>query len=201
MVRSLGMDPRIQWTEPKGTAVERAKLHNEMRLSAFILIIGSALTVALITPVVVRLASHSWHLLSSIGLGMIIGAVIGAYNAWATRFPSCQQKIELRPDGFTIRGTKKCSLPYDQLRGYSIIYPRVEGTRHRLLTLYPRETSGAFSIGIPPDVSNDAIRAVIADQVPFQTIIDEQALTMSSQFRRASLRTIASAQTRKARPA
>jgi hypothetical protein len=173
------MDTRIEWTEPKDTAAGRAKLHNEMRISTAVRVIGCALAIGLLAPVTLRLAGHSWHLPSSIASGMIIGALIGAYNAWATRYPARQQKIELRPDGFTIRGTRKYSLRYDQLRGYSIIYPRFEGTPHRLLTLYPRETAGQFSIGIPPNISNDAIRALIADQVPFQTIIDEQALTMT----------------------
>src|ERR1041384_5861941 len=139
------MDARIEWTEPKDTAVGRAKLHNEMRISAAVWVIGCALVVGLTAPVIIRLAGHSWHLPSSIASGMIIGAVIGAYNAWATRFPSRQQKIELRRDSFTIRDRRECSLRYDQLRGYSILDPRFLGAPHRLLTLYPRETRGQFS--------------------------------------------------------
>jgi len=173
------METRIQWTEPKDVALERARLRNELRISAPVQVVGSAVFFAIIFTVVNRLASRTWHLLSSIVFGAIIGALIGAYKAWANRFPSVQQEVELRPEGFTMRGTKECFLRYDQLRGYSILYPRAGGGRHRLLSLYPRESPGAFSIGIPSTISDDAIRALIADQVPFKTIIDEQALTIA----------------------
>lgn len=110
---------------------------------------------------------------------MTIGAVGGAYKASATRFPAKPQEIELHADGLTIRGTAKFSLRYNQLRGYSIIYPTVEGVRYRLLTLYPRDDVGAFSIGISETVSDDAIRDLIGNQIPFETIVDERALTIT----------------------
>jgi hypothetical protein len=173
------MDRCIQWTEPKSTAVGRANFRNQLRISALVLIAGGAVIFAITAPVAIRISSGTWRLPSSIVVGMTIGALAGACQAWATRFPAKPEDIELRADGFTIRGTAKFSLRYDQLRGYSIIYPTVEGVRHRLLTLYPRDNAGAFSIGIPATVCDDAIRDLIADQVPFQTIIDEQALTIA----------------------
>jgi hypothetical protein len=173
------MDACLQWIEPKSTAVGRAKFRNELRVSPLALILGGALIFATVLTVASRIASSAWHLPSSIAIGLIIGGLLGAYNASIGRFPSVQQEIDLRSDGFTIRGTKKCSLRYDELRGYSIIYPTVDGVRHKLLSFYPRDGAGAFSIGIPATVSDDAIRALIADQIPFETIIDERALTIT----------------------
>lgn len=173
------MDTCIQWTEPKSTAVGRARIRNEVRISALVFVAAGAVIFGIMVPVAIRIASGTWRLPSSIVFGVTIGVLGGAYNAWANRFPAKRQEIELRADGFTIRGTGKFSLRYDQLRGYSIIYPTVEGVRYRLLTLYPRDDAGAFSIGIPATVSDDAIRALIADQVPFETIIDERAFTIT----------------------
>jgi hypothetical protein len=172
------MNTCIQWTEPQGIAVERAKIRNQFRRSPLILISLFAVVLGIVVPVVIRVTSGTWHLPSSVVVGVIIGALYGAYQARAARFPAKQQEIELRTDGFTICGTAKFSLRYDQLRGYSIIYPMVEGVRQRLLTLYPRDDAGAFSIGIPATISDDAIRELIAHQIPFETIIDERALTI-----------------------
>jgi hypothetical protein len=172
------METRIQWTEPKSTAVERARFRNQLRISPLVLIVGGAAIFAIMLTVAAWVTSGTRHLPSSIAIGLIIGGLCGAYNAWANRFPAKPQEIELHADGFTIRGTAKFSLRYNQLRGYSIIYPTV-GVRNRLLTLYPQHDAGAFSIGLPDTVSDDAIRDLIADQIPFETIIDERALTIT----------------------
>ena len=126
-----------------------------------------------------RVSTGSWHLPWSLLLGAIVGTLLGVVAAFSARFPTKRQEIELREDGFTIRGTAKFSLQYDELRGYSLICPREGGIAHRLLVLYPRMDSGCFTIGIPDSVSDDAIRAILDEQVPFQTIIDERALKIT----------------------
>ncbi len=142
-------------------------------------IAGGVALLAITIPVLMRFSTGTWFFPSSLLFGAAVGALLGGGVALSARLPTKRQEIELREDGFTIRGTAKFSVPYDELRGYSLIYPSVEGIRHRLLMLSPRVGSGCFSIGIPASVSDDAIRDLLDDRVPFRTIIDERALKIT----------------------
>jgi len=138
---------------------------------------ASAGVLAALLPVLTRIVYGHWGWPATAVLGATMGLLIGLSEVFYRRYPTKRQEIELRTDDFTIKGTRQCTLRYDALRGYSIIKP--EDTPNRVLILYPIVETGQYSIGIPDDVADNIIHAIIAGRIPFVSIIDEQAFELT----------------------
>ena len=174
----------MHWTEPRQSAIAQASILSPpalvLRMSA---LLGSAVatSIALLFLLANRSRTGVWAWWDAVGIGAIVGAIYAVATA-VSRLPlvtAKRQKIDLRPREFWIRGDREFTVRYDELRGYSIIMPSLGGTRLRTLLLYPR-TDGQFSIGIPEQVGDEAIHQLLGPEVPFVTIIDEQALKWPS---------------------
>lgn len=134
-----------------------------------------ALGFAILGSVAVRIRTGSWHGATPAALFAVLGGVLGLGASFSQRTRMDRQEVELRADDFSVRGIQQHSMRYEELRGYSIVEPTIEATTHRLLILYPRSRR-AFSIGIAPEIADDQIHAMLAESVPFVTIIDDEAL-------------------------
>jgi hypothetical protein len=171
----------MRWIEPRQVAVWRAKFMSPatvvLRIS---LLLGAITTSGIALILLFRIWSETgvWAWFRALAFGGIVGAIVSIVylGSWLvhTNKPKRQQ-IELRPHEFWIRGHREYTLPYRELRGFSIVTSPATGSMsRRALLLYPH-TEGKFSIGIPEEVPDEAIHQLLGNQLPFVTIMDEQA--------------------------
>ena len=170
----------MHWTEPRHSAIARARFWSPpafvLRLSA-ILGLAVAVSVAFLFVAVFRSRSGVWAWSDAFAIGGIAGAISALATAVSRLrlVTAKRQKIELREREFWIRGDRDFTVRYQELRGYSIMTSSLDGTASRTLLLYPR-ADGHFSVGIPGQIVDQAIHQLLGPEVPFVTIIDEQAL-------------------------
>jgi hypothetical protein len=168
----------MRWVEPQEVVRARTSFWNQPRIivpSMLFSVVVSFALFTLLAAIGIRFQSGSWEW----GLPMILGTAAGlgfGLVAFINRHPATQQEIELRAQDFVIHGTQECCMSYDRLRGYSIIQAPLYNTACRALLLYPK-TNGQFSIGLPENIPDSAIHAVLSQHLSFVTIFDEKAKT------------------------
>ena len=129
----------------------------------------------LMAAIGIRLQTGTWQF----GLPSLIGSLssCGFLVVHFLNRPSiAQQEIFLGPESFTIRhGKSNITTTFDQLRGYSIIQDLSSDSVLRVLILYPR-SEGHFAVGLPENIDESALHAILSRHVPFITIFDKQSL-------------------------
>lgn len=164
----------MRWVETREIA--RAGFWNQPRIivplmlySVMILFVAFALLAA----IGIRFQTGSWEWEPSLLVGTMAGLGFGLVT-FINRHPATQQEIELGAQDFVIHGTSEYCMSYDRLRGYSIIQASLCNTMCRALLLYPK-TNGTFSIGLPENIPDSAIHAVLSQHLSFVTIFDDQS--------------------------
>jgi hypothetical protein len=166
----------MHWVEPQEVVQARASFWNQPRIIVPSMLFSVAVSFAffaLLAAIGIRLNSGSWEWTLPILSGTVAGLGFGLL-AFINRHPATQQEIELRAEDFVIHGTSECCMSYDRLRGYSIIQAPLCNTACRALLLYPK-TNGQFSIGLPENIPDSAIHAVLSQRLSFVTIFDEKS--------------------------
>jgi hypothetical protein len=166
----------MYWKEPLETVKGRERFWNQPSIPFMVAATACfASLYSLLGVFGARVCTGDWHLPISVLLPAFAGALHGLAMSMGQRVQVSRQEVELREDDLSVRGTQDRQIRYDQLRGYSLIQPIIDGVVHRLLMLYP-QTGGAFSVGIPETVEDEQIHRYLRGQVPFLTIIDHEAL-------------------------
>ncbi len=167
----------MRWVEPREIARARASFWNQPRIIAPLILYSVIVPFAafgLTTAIAIRLQNGHWDWKTSLLMGIVSGLIFGIIH-FINKPLALQQEIELRERDFIIRGSSEHCMPYDQLRGYSIIQAPLGNIVCRTLLLYPK-TDGHFSIGLPENIPDSAIHVVLSQYLLFVTIFDMPSL-------------------------
>lgn len=167
----------MQWIEPIEVARARKKFWNQPGITVSLVLftlVFPFVCFGLITTIFIRLQTGTWQFGFASLIGGLSSCVFLAISL-INRPSIVQQEISLGPESFTVRHDQsELSTTYDQLRGYTIILPSRDSVL-RVLILYPR-SEGQFAVGLPENIDDSAIHAILSRHAPFITIFDKQSL-------------------------